>query len=130
MVMITGLSGNSGAQTLAIAIRGLALGEYHNGDSSKVILRETLKGFLNGIIIGFIALIVTGLWSRNIKVGVVVFLAMILNMGLSGFVGSLIPIFLTRIKCDPAQSSYIFLTSITDIAGMFIFLGIGSYFLL
>ncbi|MDR1890717.1 MAG: magnesium transporter [Puniceicoccales bacterium] len=130
MVMITGLSGNSGAQTLAIAIRGLALGEYHNGDSPGVILRETLKGLLNGIIIGFIALVVTGIWSRNIRVGVVVFLAMILNMGLSGLVGSLIPIFLTRIKCDPAQSSYIFLTSITDIAGMFIFLGIGSYFLL
>ncbi|MDR2628390.1 MAG: magnesium transporter [Puniceicoccales bacterium] len=130
MVMITGLSGNSGAQTLAIAIRGLALGEYHSGDSLTVVLRETLKGFLNGIIIGFIALIVTGIWSQNIKVGVVVFLAMILNMGLSGFVGSLIPIFLTRIKCDPAQSSYIFLTSVTDIAGMFIFLGIGSYFLL
>ncbi|MDR1595950.1 MAG: magnesium transporter [Puniceicoccales bacterium] len=130
MVMITGLSGNSGAQTLAISIRGLALGEYQSGDSPGIILRETLKGLLNGIIIGFIALIVTGFWAHDAKVGMVVFVAMVLNMGLSGFVGSCIPVLLTRLKCDPAQSSYIFLTSITDIAGMFIFLGIGSYLLL
>jgi magnesium transporter len=130
MVMITGLSGNSGAQTLAISIRGLATGEYQSGDSPGIILRETLKGLSNGIIIGAIALVVAGFWAHNLMIGVVVFLAMTLNMGLSGLIASSIPIFLTRIKCDPAQSSYIFLTSVTDIAGMFIFLGIGSYFLL
>jgi magnesium transporter len=130
MVMITGLSGNSGAQTLAISIRGLALGEYQSGDSPGIILRETLKGLFNGIIIGFIAFIVTGFWAHDAMVGLVVFIAMVLNMGLSGFIGSCIPVVLTRMKCDPAQSSYIFLTSVTDIAGMFIFLGIGSHFLL
>ncbi|MDR3144318.1 MAG: magnesium transporter [Puniceicoccales bacterium] len=130
MCMITGLSGNSGAQTLAISIRGLALGECKNRDSPGIIFRETLKGLSNGAIIGLIAFLITSLWSKDLKVGVVIFFAMMLNMGLSGLAGSLIPIFLTRIKCDPAQSSYIFLTSITDIAGMLIFLGIGSYFLL
>ncbi|MDR1433266.1 MAG: magnesium transporter [Puniceicoccales bacterium] len=130
MVMITGLSGNSGAQTLAISIRGLALGTYKSLDSPGIIFRETLKGLSNGIIVGFIAGIVTGIWGHDPMVGVVVFVAMILNMGLSGFVGSCIPVLLTRLKCDPAQSSYIFLTSIADIAGMFIFLGIGSHFLL
>ncbi|MDR2737743.1 MAG: magnesium transporter, partial [Puniceicoccales bacterium] len=130
MMMIPALGGNSGAQTLAISIRGLALGEYHSGDSPGIVFRETLKGLSNGIIVGFVAFVVTGFWSHEMKVGLVVFFAMMLNMGLSGLVGSLIPILLTRMKCDPAQSSYIFLTSITDIVGMFIFLGIGSYFLL
>jgi magnesium transporter len=130
MVMITGLSGNSGAQTLAISIRGLALGEYQSGDAIRIILREMVKGLSNGVIIGFVAFIITGIWAHDLKVGVVVFFAMTLNMGLSGLVGSLIPVSLARLKCDPAQSSYIFLTSITDIAGMFIFLGIGSHFLL
>jgi magnesium transporter len=130
MVMITGLSGNSGAQTLAISIRGLALGEYKTGDPPRIILRETLKGLSNGLIIGLIAFVVASFWMHDPKVGMVVFAAMVINMGLSGFVGSCIPVLLTRMKCDPAQSSYIFLTSITDIAGMFIFLGIGSHFLL
>ncbi|MDR1401644.1 MAG: magnesium transporter [Puniceicoccales bacterium] len=130
MMMIPALGGNSGAQTLAISIRGLALGEYQSGDAPGIVFRETMKGLCNGLIIGFIAFMITGLWSHNSKVGMVVLFALTLNMGLSGFVGSLIPIFLARIKCDPAQSSYIFLTSITDIAGMFIFLSIGSYFLL
>jgi magnesium transporter len=130
MMMIPALGGNSGAQTLAISIRGLALGEYHRGDSVGIVFREMLKGLSNGVIVGGIALMITGFWSQELKVGIVVFFAMMFNMGLSGLAGALIPIFLTRIKCDPAQSSYIFLTSITDIAGMFIFLGIGSYFLL
>jgi magnesium transporter len=130
MMMIPALGGNSGAQTLAISIRGIALGEYRPEDALGIILREVCKGLSNGAIVGFIAFAVTGLWSHDLKVGMVVFSAMTLNMGLSGLVGSCIPIVLTRLKFDPAQSSYIFLTSITDIAGLFIFLGIGSYFLL
>ncbi|MDR1414107.1 MAG: magnesium transporter [Puniceicoccales bacterium] len=130
MMMIPALGGNAGAQTLAISIRGLAMGEYQSGDAPGIVLRETLKGLFNGLIVGLVAFVITGCWSHNLKVGVVILFSLALNMGLSGLVGSLIPILLTRLKCDPAQSSYIFLTSITDIAGMFIFLGIGSYFLL
>jgi magnesium transporter len=129
MMMIPALGGNSGAQTLAISIRGLALGEYHSGDSPGIVFREMLKGLSNGVIVGFVAFIITGLWSKDLKIGIVVFFAMMLNMGLSGLFGALIPVLLTRMKCDPARSSYIFLPSVTDIAGMFIFLGIGSYFL-
>lgn len=130
MTMISGLGGNSGAQTLAISIRSLALGEYHIGDTKRILLKETIKCICSGIIVGTIAACITGLWAHDVRVAWVVFISMVLNMGLSGLAGAFIPMFLTRIKCDPAQSSYIFLTSITDIAGMFIFLGIGSYFLL
>jgi Mg/Co/Ni transporter MgtE len=105
-------------------------GGISQGDSSGVILLETLKGPLSDIVIGFIVLIVTGIWSRNIRVGLVVFLTMILNMELFDLVRSLILTFLRCIKCDRAQNSYIFLPSRTSIAGMFIFLRIGWYFLL
>jgi magnesium transporter len=130
MMMIPALGGNAGAQTLAIAIRGLALGEYRSGDAFGIVWREVVKGLLNGIIVGFIAFLVTSLWSHDLRIGLVVFFALALNMGVSGLAGAAIPLLLTRLRCDPAQSSYIFLTSITDIAGMFIFLGIGSHFLL
>ncbi|MDR3274039.1 MAG: magnesium transporter [Puniceicoccales bacterium] len=130
MNLVASLGGNSGAQTLAISIRSFALGEYHPGDSGGILLRETFKGMLNGLLIGTIAALITGLWARNGMVGLVVFISMIANMSLSGLVGAFIPIFLKRIKCDPAQSSYIFLTMVTDSVGMLIFLSIGSRLLL
>ncbi|MDR1255440.1 MAG: magnesium transporter [Puniceicoccales bacterium] len=130
MNLIASLGGNSGAQTLAISIRSFALGEYHPGDSGGILLRETFKGLLNGTVVGIIAALITGLWACNAMVGVVVFVSMIANMSISGLVGAFIPIFLKRIRCDPAQSSYIFLTMVTDSVGMFIFLSIGSKLLL
>ncbi|MDR0679645.1 MAG: magnesium transporter [Puniceicoccales bacterium] len=130
MNLVASLGGNSGAQTLAISIRSFALGEYHAGDSGGILLRETFKGLLNGMVVGFIAALITSLWSHNVMVGVVVLVSMIANMSLSGLVGAFIPIFLKRIKCDPAQSSYMFLTMVTDSVGMFIFLSIGSKLLL
>ena len=130
MGMICGLSGNSGAQTLAVFIRGFALGDYHPADSPRILLKETLKGIINGTIVGLIASVIIGIWTQNPKMGAVVLLSIILNMGLAGLMGAFIPMFLKKIKCDPAQSSYMFLTSVTDIVGMFIFLGIGSHFLL
>jgi magnesium transporter len=130
MNLVASLGGNSGAQTLAISIRSFALGEYHSGDSGGILLREPFKGFLNGVVVGSIAAILTGLWAENSTVSLVIFISMVANMSLSGLVGAFIPIFLKRIKCDPAQSSYIFLTMVTDSVGMFIFLSIGSKLLL
>ncbi len=130
MNLISSLSGNSGAQTLAIAIRSFALGEFHTRDSAGILFRELIKGLVNGIIVGLVAAIVTGLWTKTLMVGIVIFISMVLNMALSGLVGAFIPMFLSRIKCDPAQSSYIFLTTVTDIVGTFIFLSIGSNLLL
>lgn len=130
MNLISSLGGNSGAQTLAIAIRSFALGEFHSGDALGILLRETGKGIINGTIVGLVAALITGLWTNNSIVSVVVFISMIANMALSGLVGAFIPMFLKRIKCDPAQSSYIFLTTVTDIVGTFIFLSIGAKLLL
>jgi magnesium transporter len=130
MNLVSSLGGNSGAQTLAVSIRSFALGEYHAGDSGEILLRETIKGLINGIVVGALAALVTGLWSRNSTVGLVVFVSMMANMALSGLIGAFIPMFLSRIKCDPAQSSYIFLTTTTDIVGTFIFLSIGAKLLL
>jgi magnesium transporter len=130
MNLVASLGGNSGAQTLAISIRSFALGEYHPGDSGGILLRETFKGLLNGVVVGAVVALLIGLWTAHSTVSLVVFVSMVANMSVSGLVGAFIPIFLKRIKCDPAQSTYIFLTMVTDTVTMFIFLNIGSKLLL
>ncbi len=130
MPIIAGIGGNTGAQTLAVTVRSLALGEVGIFDMKHVCLREAAKGFINGILIGFfgggIALIATGRWDFAL----IVWAAMIANMSLGGFMGSFIPFTLKRMGLDPASGSSVFTTGFTDSAGFFIFLGLGSIFLL
>jgi magnesium transporter len=80
--------------------------------------------------VGLSAAIIAVIWTQNFMIGLTLFLAMSINMGLAGLAGACIPILLQSLHFDPAQSSYIFLTSITDITGIFIFLALGSHFLL
>ena len=130
MTVIANLGGNTGAQTLAVTIRGLALGEFQKGDGWKVCGREMLKGLFNGICIGLLGGIIAAGMMHNVPMGAVVFVSMVLTMVFAGFVAAMIPLALRRLHFDPAQSSYIFLTLMTDIAGLFIFLKLGTVCLL
>lgn len=130
MPIIASLGGNTGSQTLAVAIRSLALGELHPGDSSQVCLAEASKGLFNGLMIGCFAAVIAWIVTRHTGLACVVLLATVLNMALAGLVGAFIPLFLKRMHFDPAQSSSIFLTAFTDIAGYFVFLSLGAYFLM
>ena len=130
MTVIANLAGNTGAQTLAVSIRGLALGEFQKGDGIFVCLKELLKGLLNGLLIGLLGGFIAILMMHDTLMGITVFLAMLLTMLLSGLVAAIIPIVLKHFKFDPAQSSYIFLTAFTDLTGLFIFLKLGTCFLL
>ena len=130
MTITASIGGNSGAQTLAVAIRGLALGEVQRGDAFIICGKELLKGTINGFVVGILGGIISIIMTNNLMMGLTVFLSMSLNVLLSGFVGAIIPLFLKKLNFDPAQSSYIFLTAFTDVAGLFIFLTIGSRLLL
>ncbi|MDR2769482.1 MAG: magnesium transporter [Puniceicoccales bacterium] len=130
MTVIASIGGNTGAQTLAVAIRGLALDEFRKGDGLFICAKELLKGALNGLLVGFLGGLVAMQMSKNFLLGLTVFLSMALTMLLSGLVAAIIPLILRRLRFDPAQSSYIFLTAITDVAGLFIFLAIGTRLLL
>lgn len=129
MPSIASLGGNAGAQTLAVAIRSLAVGELEVSDSMMICRREALKGLLGGAIIGLTAASVLYLFVRDIRLSIVFLLAMILNMGLGGLVGAFIPLMLRRLGLDPAQSSSIFLTATTDVCGFYIFLSLGAWLL-
>ncbi len=130
MPIIASVGGNAGHQALAIAIRSIALNEIRDSDRMKIIRKEAFLGVCNGLLVGLVAAAVAGILTNNIIFSIVVISAMTLNMALAGLAGAFIPLMLERIKLDPAQSSSIFLTGITDIAGFFIFLSLGSWLLL
>jgi len=127
MPVIAGTGGNTGAQTLAVMIRGLALDDIHNADLFKIYFRETIKGLCNGLGVGLFAALAAFIIKQDLQISLVVWTAMTLNMGLAGFIGSFIPLTLKRFKLDPAQSSTIFLTMVTDSAGFLIFLGLAAW---
>ncbi len=130
MPIVANLGGNTGAQTLAIIIRSLAMGNIQSGEDRRVCMRECIKGLLNGLLIGLLSATIVGLFSSSIMTALVVFIAMMLSMTYAGMAGALIPIVLNKVGFDPAQSSSIFLTASTDIVGFAIFLGLGSWLLL
>lgn len=129
MPVIVSLGGNTGSQALAVAVRSLALGEIKTIDDFRICMKEGLKGILIGLMIGILGGIMSYLISHQAKLSILVFAAIVLNMGIGGTLGALIPITLKRLKLDPAQSSSIFLTGITDACGFLIFLSLGAWLL-
>lgn len=119
-----GQSGNAGAQALAVTMRGLTLREITIRHWPKVFFKEMMVGFLNGIAIALTCSIAVYMWSQSIGLAIVIALAMISSLVIAGSAGAVVPIALKKFGMDPAQSSSIVLTTITDIAGFLSFLGI------
>ena len=129
MPVIANLGGNTGAQTLAVLIRSLAVGEIQPRDTWAICAREATKGFLNGVAIGMITGTAVALWKQDWLVGGVVTTAMICTMTFSGFAGAAIPLTLKKFNFDPAQSSSIFLTGVVDMVGFLVFLQLATWWL-
>jgi magnesium transporter len=124
--VVAGQSGNAGAQALAVTMRGLALREITVRHWFTVMFKELRVGFLNGLCIALTCGIGVYFWSGSLGLVAVICLAMVLAMVAAGFAGAVVPIVLVRLGQDPAQSSSIILTTVTDIAGFFSFLGIAT----
>ena len=123
------MGGNAGSQTLSIMIRNIALGEIHFKDCWPALKKEICVGFINGLMTGIITgIIVYGLYG-NVYLGIIICIAMIGNLIISGIFGFLIPVALKAMHLDPALASSIFLTTATDILGFFIFLELANVFL-
>ncbi len=129
MPVVAGLGGNAGSQTLTLIIRGMALGELTFENSKKALYKEILVGILNGICVGAVIGIIAYLWKGIPVLGVVLCLAMVLNIFVGTLVGTLIPLSLKLLKMDPALGSHIFLTAFTDAFGFLSFLGLATIFL-
>jgi magnesium transporter len=124
--VVAGQSGNAGAQALAVTMRGLALREISLRHWLQVTLKEMRAGLVNGAAVALTCGLGVYFWSGSLGLVLVIGTSMVLAMVAAGFAGAVVPISLTRLGQDPAQSSSIVLTTVTDIAGFFSFLGIAT----
>jgi magnesium transporter len=127
--VVAGQSGNTGAQALAVTLRGLALKEIYPRMWTRVMFKECKAALWNGIAVATTTAIAVYFWSDSDGLTFIIFISMIVSMVIAGVAGAVIPMMLTVSGQDPAQSSTIFLTTITDIAGFFSFLGIATLFI-
>jgi magnesium transporter len=121
--VVAGQSGNAGSQALAVTIRGLALKEIGMRQWRVVLNKELIVGTANGLALAVTCGLGVYLWSGSLGLALVIGVAMVMSMIAAGISGALVPIMLTRIGQDPATASSIILTTVTDVAGFFSFLG-------
>jgi magnesium transporter len=121
--LVPSMGGIAGNQTLTLIIRGMALGHVSDRNKRWLIGKELAIGALNGLLWALILSVVVGLWQQDVKLGLVIAFAMLANMTAAGLSGVLIPLTLKRFKIDPALAGGVVLTTITDVVGIFAFLG-------
>jgi len=124
--VVAGQSGNTGAQALAVTMRGLALREIRTRHWAQVAAKEFVAGAMNGVAVALTTALGVYVWSRSSGLALVIGISMVLSMSAAGLSGALIPMILTALRQDPAQSSSIVLTTVTDVVGFFSFLGIAT----
>jgi magnesium transporter len=129
MPIVAGMGGNAATQTLAVIVRGLALNELTWTNSRKALTKEALVGLTNGVALGTVAALGAWLLKGNPLLGLVLALAMIVNMFVAATAGTLIPLGLRALKVDPALASSVFITTLTDVFGFLSFLGLATVFL-
>lgn len=126
--IVAGQGGNAGAQSLAVVMRGLVMREIPPGRVAALLRKETLVGLGNGIVVGLVTAGACWLWQGNPILGLVIGLAMVSNLIIASFSGAAIPLLMKSVGLDPAQSSNIVLTTVTDVMGFFTFLGLATVF--
>lgn len=126
--VVAGQSGNTGAQALAVTMRGLALHEVGLRHWLAVVIKEATVGFVNGVAVALPTMLCVLAWSGSLGLTGVMGVAMVLSMTIAGTAGAAVPMVLQATGQDPAQSSSIVLTTVTDISGFLSFLGLASLF--
>ena len=129
MPIVAGIGGNSGNQTITMIVRAVALGQVTREQSRQLIRKEVTVALLNGIIWGGVMGVVAVMLYRQVPLGLVMVLAMTLNLLLAAMMGVLIPMTMIRFGRDPAVGSSVMITAVTDSGGFFIFLGLATLFL-
>jgi magnesium transporter len=126
MPIVAGMGGNGGTQALTVITRGIALGEIEFSSGLRAVVKEVMVGFAIGAATGLVSAVAAFLWRGNPFLGLVLFLAMVINMGVAGLSGAAIPILLKAVRQDPALGSGVIVTTFTDVFGFLSFLGIGT----
>ena len=129
MPIVAGMGGNAATQTLTVIIRGIALGELTWSNSRKALLKNLLVGVGNGLVTGTIAAVVAWTMNGDFRLGIILAMAMVINLFVAGLVGTLIPLGLKALKIDPALASAVFITTFTDVCGFASFLGLATLYI-
>lgn len=129
MPIVAGMGGNAATQTLAVLVRGIALKQIDLRTMWRTLKNEVGSGFINGLINGVIITAVVAIKDNDLKIALILSLAMVINLLIAAFFGTLIPLIMKRLDKDPASSATIFITTATDIFGFIAFLGLATIFL-
>jgi magnesium transporter len=127
MPIVAGMGGNAGSQTMTVSVRALATKNLDIHNARRIIRREAGVGILNGLLFGCTIGTLAALWFHDIQIGGILAAAMMINMFAAALAGILIPIVLDRFGADPAVSSAVFVTAVTDTVGFFSFLGLATW---
>jgi magnesium transporter len=130
MPIVASMGGNAGTQSLTVAVRALATKDLTSANMWRVIRREVLVGVINGLVFAVVMGVVGIIWFGSPALGYVIAAAMVVNLVVAGFVGTVIPVMLDRFGIDPALASGAFVTTVTDVVGFFAFLGLAAAVLL
>lgn len=130
MPIVASMGGNAGTQALTVAVRALATKELSETNAWRIIGKETAVGTLNGILFAALAGAATAIWFSSPMLGLVIAMAMVINLLVAGMCGAGVPIMLQRMGADPAVASAVVLTTVTDVVGFFAFLGLAALMLL
>jgi len=130
MPIVASMGGNAGTQSLTVAVRAIATKDLTSANVWRVIRREALVGLINGVIFAVVMGLVGVFWFGIPMLGVVIAIAMVLNLFIAGLAGVVIPVWLEKLGIDPALASGAFVTTVTDVVGFFAFLGLAAVMLL
>ena len=130
MTIVPSMGGVAGNQTLALVIRGIALGHIGQSNSRWLIGKELAIGFLNGLMWSILVCLAIWAWKGDIALGGLIGGAMLINMTVAGLAGASIPLILKRLNIDPALAGGMILATVTDVIGLFAFLGLATVFLM
>ena len=128
--IVPSMGGVAGNQTLTLVIRGMALGHVNSANARWLISKELGIGFLNGVIWSVLIASVIAIWKQDLMLGAVIAFAMLINMVAAGLAGASLPIIMKKLKIDPALAGSVILTTITDVVGIFAFLGSATWLLI
>jgi len=130
MPIVASMGGIAGSQTLIIVIRGLALGQIGVSNARWLMYKEIAVSALNGIAWALVVAVISAVWFSNANIGYIIGAALVINLLCAAIAGMSIPFLLTRMKIDPAHAGTVILTTVTDVVGFMVFLGLGTLFLL
>jgi magnesium transporter len=130
MPIVASMGGNAGTQTIAVAVRAIALRQLDSVSTRSFIFREFLVALLNGLVFASLAGFVSFVWFSDPEIAVIMAVAMLANLLVAGLSGTLVPVGLLRSGVDPAVASSVFVTTITDVVGFSVFLGLAALYLM